>query len=68
MAKTKSNDLTYDTALEELNSILESLQNGQTGLDDMAKQLTRAGELAAFCKARLREIETDIEKFKKTFE
>lgn len=68
MAKTNTTELTYDTALEELNNILESLQNGRTGLDDMAKQLARAGELATFCKTRLREIENDIDKFKKSLE
>jgi exodeoxyribonuclease VII small subunit len=68
MAKNKSNELTYDTALQELNHILESLQSGKTGLDQLAEQLARAKELTTFCKTRLRDIEHDVEKFKKSLE
>ncbi|MBK8547906.1 MAG: exodeoxyribonuclease VII small subunit [Saprospiraceae bacterium] len=53
MAKKESEELTYDKALAELNSILELLQNGQTGLDELAKSLARAGELSAFCKKQV---------------
>ncbi|MBK8081628.1 MAG: exodeoxyribonuclease VII small subunit [Saprospiraceae bacterium] len=60
--------MTYDKALAELNSILELLQNGQTGLDELAKSLARAGELYAFCKNKLRDIEADVEKFKKSLD
>jgi exodeoxyribonuclease VII small subunit len=68
MAKKDTEELTYDKALAELNSILELLQNGQTGLDELAKSLARAGELSAFCKNKLRDIEADVEKFKKSLD
>ncbi|MFZ1703443.1 MAG: exodeoxyribonuclease VII small subunit [Saprospiraceae bacterium] len=68
MAKSKNEDLTYDTALIALQKILDEIQNGQVGLEEMATNLTKARELAHFCKTRLRDIELDVEKFKKSME
>ena len=54
--------LSYDTAFAELNEILVSLQSEEAGLDDLAEKLNRASELAEFCKAKLRGIESEVEK------
>ncbi|MBK9256436.1 MAG: exodeoxyribonuclease VII small subunit [Saprospiraceae bacterium] len=56
------NDLTYDKAYAELISILSSLQQEETGLDELSKKLQRAAELTKFCKEKLREIESEVDK------
>ncbi len=57
-----SKKMTYDKAFAELNDILISLQSEEAGLDDLAEKLQKAAELAEFCKARLRNIEQEVEK------
>ncbi|MGB4961029.1 MAG: exodeoxyribonuclease VII small subunit [Saprospiraceae bacterium] len=57
-----SKSITYDTAYAELVSILSDLQSEDIGLDDLSQKLKRAAELSEFCKAKLRAIESDIEK------
>ncbi len=54
--------MTYDSAYQELNKLLNDLQSEDTGLDDLSKKLKRAVELSEFCKIQLRSIEVDIEK------
>jgi exodeoxyribonuclease VII small subunit len=61
MAKIKQQkELSYDTAYLELNTILEKLQTGQIGLDDLSIQLKRAIELTNYCKEKLRTLEEDL--------
>lgn len=57
-----SKKMTYDKAFADLNDILVSLQSEEAGLDDLAEKLQKAAELAEFCKARLRNIELEVEK------
>ncbi|MFZ1749183.1 MAG: exodeoxyribonuclease VII small subunit [Saprospiraceae bacterium] len=57
-----SKSITYDTAYAELVSILSDLQSEDIGLDDLSQKLKRAAELSEFCKAKLRAVESDIEK------
>lgn len=57
-----SKKMTYDKAFADLNDILVSLQSEEAGLDDLAEKLQKAAELAEFCKARLRNIEQEVEK------
>jgi exodeoxyribonuclease VII small subunit len=61
-----SKKMTYDSAFAELNKILTSLQNEETGLDELSDKLKRAAELSEFCKTKLRSIEADIEKISPT--
>lgn len=61
-----SKKLTYDQAFAELNEILVSLQSDEAGLDDLAEKLKKAAELAEFCKAKLRAIESEVEKLSGT--
>jgi len=57
MAKIK---LTYEKAYAELQGIIERLQSDEIGLDNLAKEVKRAGELVQYCKDKLRGIEKDI--------
>lgn len=60
----KKENLNYDTAYAELTRILEQLQSNEVGLEELALKLQRASELTEFCKNRLRDIETKVEKLK----
>lgn len=52
----------FDEAMEELRTINEKIQSGEASIDDLSQMITRATELIAYCKQRLRTIEGDIEK------
>ena len=54
-------DLTYEQAILELQSIVNNLQKGSTNIDQMANQAHRAAELIKLCKQKLRHTETQIE-------
>lgn len=51
----------YDKAFDELKKLLEDIQAPDTSLEDLSKKLKRAKELAKKCKAKLRQIEADVE-------
>jgi len=50
----------YDKAYQELQQILADIQQPDSSLEDLAKKLKRAKELVNKCKAKLRDIESDI--------
>lgn len=54
-------EMTYESALEELQGITQNLQEGKIGIDELAAQLQRAAELIRFCREKLRSVEKDIE-------
>lgn len=60
----KKQNLDYDKAYSELLKILEHLQSDDIGLEEIFSKLQRAIELTEFCKQRLREIETVVDKLK----
>lgn len=53
-------ELTYEQALARLEQIVGSLEQNETGLDDLAVKLKEAKGLLAFCKKRLQNAETEI--------
>lgn len=55
--------LSYDTAIVELQAILDDLQNSDTKIDSLSKKITRAKELLTFCKTHLRKTEEEIADF-----
>jgi exodeoxyribonuclease VII small subunit len=63
MAKNKpeSSTLTYANALQEVQTIVQSLQEGQIGIDELSEQLTRAAELIRFCREKLRQTEQEVD-------
>jgi exodeoxyribonuclease VII small subunit len=58
MKKTKT--LTYQEALQELNTIQNRLTNNEIAIDETDVVVQRAKELLAFCKEKLRMIEQNI--------
>ncbi|MDX1476954.1 MAG: exodeoxyribonuclease VII small subunit [Saprospiraceae bacterium] len=53
-------ELTYETAYAELHHILQSIQQDEIGLDQLASQLRRARELVDFCREKLRTVENEL--------
>ena len=51
----------FDQAYEELQEIVASLQDDETGIDSLSSKMKRAKELVEFCRDKLREVEEDIE-------
>ncbi|MBK7408767.1 MAG: exodeoxyribonuclease VII small subunit [Saprospirales bacterium] len=54
--------MTYDQALAELRNILQQLQEGQIGMEEMSNKVKRAAELVQLCKEKLRNTEEEVEK------
>ncbi len=52
----------YDAAFMELKSILDALQQDEIGVDALAEKVKRAADLIAFCSARLRTAEGEVQK------
>ena len=57
--KKKEND--YDKAIVQLEQVVARIQSGEMGLEEMRHEVRSAMELIALCKAKLRNIETDLE-------
>ena len=51
----------YDKAYKELRKILEEIQQPDSSLEDLSKKLKKAKELVKKCKAKLRDVEADIQ-------
>ncbi|MCI5081054.1 MAG: exodeoxyribonuclease VII small subunit [Saprospiraceae bacterium] len=50
----------YEDAYQELQQIVQALQNGQIGVDELSDKIKRAAELIDFCKKQLRNTENDL--------
>ncbi len=55
-------DLTFQTATEELDSILEKLDGDDVNIDSLAVDLQRASELIEWCRARLETTRVEVER------
>ena len=51
---------TYESALEELQQVVEALRNEMISIDEITNKVNRAKELINFCKNKLRAIEEEI--------
>lgn len=52
--------LTYETALKELEAIVEAVEQGNLPVDQLSVKLKRGQELIAFCKKQLTIVENDV--------
>lgn len=59
MAKKKTT-ISYEEAMEELQSIIGDLQSEAIGIDQLSDKVKRAAELIEYCKTKLRTTEEDI--------
>lgn len=57
----KKNQNDYDKAMHQLEKLVERIQNGEMGLEEMRNEVKAAMELIKMCRNKLRNIETDLE-------
>ena len=55
-------ELTFETATQELDSILEILDGDDVNIDSLAVDLERASELIEWCRARLQTTRVEVER------
>ena len=58
----KNDTLTFEDALERLESILESMESGDTPLADLVAKFEEGSTLLKICQEKLKEVELKIEK------
>jgi len=51
---------TYQSAWTELQRIVNDLQGGSVGIDELTAKIERAAELVRFCRERLRSTEDAV--------
>ena len=56
----KSNELSYEEALAELEGIMLELQQEQVSIDDLSSKSERARELIQYCQSKLRDIQAKL--------
>lgn len=52
---------TYETSLQELQTIVSELQEGKVNMDDLTAKIRRASALVSYCQEKLRGLEKEIE-------
>ena len=55
-------EMSYKEAMQEIEAILRSLREEQNSVDTLAERVARATELIAYCRAKLRKAEEDVNK------
>jgi exodeoxyribonuclease VII small subunit len=58
MAKEK---ISYDAAVKEIETILEKIEDGELGVDELTGKVSRVTELLKLCRDRLYRTESRIE-------
>ncbi len=58
--------MTYETAVSELENILQELQEGQVSIDALNEKVARAEVLIAWCKDKLRSTASQLEQLDHT--
>jgi exodeoxyribonuclease VII small subunit len=59
---------TYESALNELQSIISEIENDEIGIDQLSVKVKRAAELLKFCQQKLRTTEEDVNNILNQFE
>lgn len=59
---------TYDKAKAELEQILQELEAGEVGIDQLAKLVKRANELIKLCKDKLKATDEEVKTILESFE
>jgi exodeoxyribonuclease VII small subunit len=54
--------LSYQEAYNELQNILDKIESDELDVDELTKNVKKASELIKFCKSKLFETESEIEK------
>lgn len=59
---SNTNPITYEEALQELQSIVKELENREIKIDDLATKVSQAKALVDFCRDKLSKTEEEINK------
>ena len=59
MAKEK---ISYESSIKEIEEILEQIETGTLGVDELAAKVTRVTELLKACRQKLHQTEAQINK------
>jgi len=54
--------ISYDAAVQEIESILEKIENGDLGVDELAEKVSRVTHLLKTCRNKLYKTEEQIDK------
>ena len=54
--------LTYTKAKQELELIVKSIESGTLDVDALTEKVKRASELISFCKAKLTDTDSELQK------
>ena len=65
MAKNEEKEVSFEEALEQLESIVKKLENGDVALDDAIGEFQKAMDLAKTCDQKLKSAEETITKLVK---
>jgi len=65
MSKKKEVAKNYESAYDELQTIIEQIEEGDIGVDDLAEKVKRASDLISFCKKKLKSVEQDVDEVMK---
>ena len=58
----KTDKLTYETALKQLNEIVQQLERKEIKIDELSNTVEKAKQLVDFCREKLDKTEADIKK------
>ena len=61
MTTTEEDDLSYASAVEELDEILAELEDDSLDVDILGDRVKRASELISFCRNRITSAKTQVE-------
>ncbi|NCG08109.1 MAG: exodeoxyribonuclease VII small subunit [Verrucomicrobia bacterium] len=62
MPKRKTPELSFEAALERLESLIESMEDGETPLAELVEKFEEGANLLKSCQANLKQAELIIEK------
>ncbi len=60
--KDMTNNLKYEQAVAELETIVKKMENDELDIDSLAEQLKRAKQLIQLCKDKLTKTDEEIQK------
>ncbi len=52
----------YEEAVSQLQAIVDRLETGEMGIDEMTAQLKRAQQLITLCRARLTQTDEEVQR------
>ena len=58
----KNEEITYTEAKSELEKIVSLIESDELDVDQLSTKVKRASELVAFCKNKLTETDTELQK------